>query len=479
MSTAVDTGTRLPPVKVSLRLKLAVLLSAIALLAGGLPSACAIRQALRPARARVEKQLAQLASTIATGGLFADGSGKIDTRALRAFVHNAPQLRLPLVYVASTDREGRIREDASAVNEAALADLSPKLAARLASEGPREVLEALMRAKQLPSLHAISVTLKSKEGEVLGGLKIGMSSAEADRRAQEALVESGVIVASLIAVVLLLSLFASGRLVRPLRRLAEAMSAVAGGDLDQTLPTVGRDEVGLITAAFNEMVQGLRQRERLKSTLGRYVSEDVADRILSESHDLNLHGELRPVTVLFLDVRGFSTLAERLEPPAVVELLNSYFDLIVSAIDAEGGIINKFIGDAVMAVWGAPRNVSDPEMRAVRAAWEIQRRVGEYNWTRLQQGQEVVNVGIGINSGMAVAGNIGSAKRLEYTVIGHDVNMAQRLESIAEPGQILLGPETHARLEGRVECVALPAVQVKGRREPMVPWQVVNVPEVA
>ncbi len=468
----------LPPVRISLRLKLAGLLAAIALLAGGLPSAWAILQARAAAHARVEDQLTQLASTIATGGLFADGRGHIDTRALRAFVHNAPQLRLPLVYVVSTDPAGTIREEASAVNETALAEVAPELSARLTQGERRAVLEALA-ARPLPSVHSIAVKLQSAEGQALGGLQIGMSSAEADRRAQAAFLQSGAIVATVILVVLGLSLVASGRLVRPLRQLAAAMSEVAAGNLDQEVPSTSGDEVGLIAAAFNQMTQGLRQRERLKSTLGRYVSEEVADRILSESHDLNLHGELRAVTVLFLDVRGFSTLAERLEPPKVVELLNAYFDLIVEAIDAEHGIINKFIGDAVMAVWGAPGNVADPEMRAVRAAWEIQRRVGEYNWTRLQEGKEVVNVGIGINTGVAVAGNIGSEKRLEYTVIGHDVNMAQRLESLAEPGQILLGPETYARVSGRVECVALPAVRVKGRREPMTPWQVVNLREDA
>ncbi len=321
--------------------------------------------------------------------------------------------------------------------------------------------------------------LKSKAGATLGHLQIGMSTVEADRRARATLRQSAGIVGALLLGALLLAISLAGPLVRPLSRLAKAMAAVTEGDLDQTVLIRTRDEVGRLGETFNDMVAGLRQRERLRATLGRYVSDEVASRILSEADDLDVHGETRTVTVLFLDMRGFSSLTEHMAPREVLELINAYFDIIIDCVTEAQGMVNKFIGDAVMAVWGAPRPIADPELKAIRCAYAIQKRLGAHNWQRLQSGLPVVNVGIGINTGTAVAGNVGTERRLEYTVLGHEVNMAQRLESIAQPGQILVSARTFEAVRGRVTAQPLDPVRVKGKQEPVVPFEITGLEDGA
>jgi class 3 adenylate cyclase len=466
-------------VKISVRLKLVLFSSVIALLAGGMAAGFAIYDTHRASQARIDAQLEQLASLVATGGVFADGGGGIDGRALRAFVHNAAAMRLPVAYVLVEDGEGAMDPGLSAVNVQVLRELSPELS-RAWAEG-REVdavLERLGAAAGLGRSHrSLAVNLQGAGGESLGRLRVGMSSVEADRQLQAALVTSGAIVGGLLLVVLFLAAVAAGRLVRPVQRLSEAMARVAEGDLDQDLPPTSSDEIGHLTAAFNAMTSGLRQRERLRATLGRYVSSDVAERILEEADDLDIHGEVRPVSVLFLDIRGFTTLSERLAPREVVELLNSYFEIIVRSVLRHDGIINKFIGDAIMAVWGAPKSQPDHAWQAVAAAWEIQRGIGAFNWERMKQGRDVIHAGIGINTGEAIAGNVGTAERLEYTVIGDEVNLAQRLESIAKPGQILVSAATYVRIDGRVAANALEPVKVKGREKPVTPYEITDLVE--
>src|SRR5262249_16963649 len=183
--------------------------------------------------------------------------------------------------------------------------------------------------------------------------------------------------------------------------------------------------------SFDEMVHGLKERERLRGTLGRYVSGDVAERILSEDDDLALRGEVRHVAVLFLDVRGFTTISEKLTPAEEGALLNGYLDVGVDRVGAHGGTVNKFIGDAAMCIWGAPKPADQAERSAVLCALEIQTRAAQLSSERKRRGLTTVGFGIGINAGEAVAGNLGAAKRLEYTVIGDAGNLAPRLESHA------------------------------------------------
>src|SRR5262249_27371121 len=195
------------------------------------------------------------------------------------------------------------------------------------------------------------------------------------------------------------------RVTSPVLSLRQAAQAVAKGDLETQVQVTGKDELAELGEAFNQMTHGLRERERLKATFSRYVSGEIATRILSESSDLALQGELLESTVLFVDIRGFTTLAERCSPREVLELLNAYFEHVVAAVMHHEGVVNKFIGDAVMAVFGAPRRLEHPEIQAVRAALEIQERARELSERRRAAGQETAWFGIGVNTGAAIAGN--------------------------------------------------------------------------
>jgi class 3 adenylate cyclase len=223
------------------------------------------------------------------------------------------------------------------------------------------------------------------------------------------------------------------------------------------------------------MVEELRKKQRYRETLGRYVSEDVASRLLEEETDLDLDGEDRHVTILFIDIRGFTALARALSPRALVALLNEYFGMIIEVIFAYEGTINKFIGDSVMAVFGAPMSVADAEYKAVRAGTEIQRVVEARNEDRRELGELEVALGIGINSGQAVAGNIGSARRLEYTVVGDAVNLAQRIESISKRGQVLISATTYGAVRDRVEVADLGPTALRGFADPVRIYQVTQV----
>jgi adenylate cyclase len=232
------------------------------------------------------------------------------------------------------------------------------------------------------------------------------------------------------------------------------------------------DEVGDLARAFNQMAQGLKDRERLRGTLGRYVSGDVAARILEETDDLDLPGELRRVTIMFLDVRGFTTISERLKPTEIVALLNEYFDVVVDRVTAHGGTVNKFIGDAAMCIWGAPRQVEFPERSAVQAALEIQQALARLSADRVRRGLLEVGFGVGINSGEAIAGNLGAARRLEYTVIGDAVNVASRLESQSRGGEVLISQSVYEKVERLVEAVPREPVKLKGKSQPVPLWEV-------
>ncbi len=304
---------------------------------------------------------------------------------------------------------------------------------------------------------------------------LGFSTVAMNREIRQAMVTNALVTGIAFLLALVSALVFARRFVLPIKIVAKAMQQVSEGDLDRKLNIERSDEVGVLAKAFNIMVAGLMERERIRSTFARYVSDQVAERILKEEDELNLEGELRKVTVLFLDIRGFTSLSEFLRPSEVVALLNDYFKIIIEIIFKFDGTINKFIGDSIMAIFGAPATLQLPELRAVMTAVEIQRAVGEHNWLRMQQGRPVVNFGIGIHSGEAIAGNIGSELRMEYTVIGRDVNLAQRIESNTKEGQILISDTTAQRVKEFADLKQKEAVFVKGVLEPVQLWEVLGV----
>jgi len=262
------------------------------------------------------------------------------------------------------------------------------------------------------------------------------------RRIREALLLGG---AGSLVLSALLGAALSRSLTRPVRALVAATGQVAEGDYETEVAVTSHDEIGTLADAFNDMTRGLLLRERYRSVLNKVVSQDVAEELMKG--DVELGGENRLVSVLFADIRGFTAMTEGMEPQEVIGLLNDCMEHLSQSIDAEGGVVDKFIGDEVMAVFGAPATQDDHARRAVSAALRMREDMAAFNAVRGVRGKLPIEIGVGINSGVAVAGNMGSSNRLNYTVVGDMVNLASRLAGQARPGEILIGGATR-RLVG-------------------------------
>jgi adenylate cyclase len=203
--------------------------------------------------------------------------------------------------------------------------------------------------------------------------------------------------------------------------------------------------------------------ERERAMIKRYLPSQLVDNLPDDLSDLKLRGERQEITTLFADIRGFSTYSERSDPERVVEVINQYFAFALTAVDKYEGIIDKYLGDAVMAHFNTPlRPVSSHAWRAVLAAWEFRQAIEQY-LVRVPQNDRL-HVGVGINTGESVVGNVGAEGRMEYTAIGDAVNLAKRLQESAKGGQILLSSSTYQSVKERVEVRPLDLIQVKGRQ---------------
>lgn len=269
------------------------------------------------------------------------------------------------------------------------------------------------------------------------------------------------IIISGIALSMILSLYLS----RPIQQLVTGAREIGKGNFAYRVNIARNDELGDLAAAFNKMAEDLRLKERIQTSFGRYVTPEIVERILSSPDDEWMKGTRLEATILFVDIRGFTTLAERSEPEKVVELLNSYFTLVTDIIIRYGGYLDKFVGDAVMGVFGALIPEQAHAEIAVRAGVEVRRQLASFNqsaWTP----EGPIQVGIGINTGEVVAGNLGSRKRMEYTVIGDNVNVAARLTDMAGPNEILVTEQTQQRVADRaLSFCCRGTVEIKGRQE--------------
>ncbi len=284
-------------------------------------------------------------------------------------------------------------------------------------------------------------------GNSITGHQLGISTV--------ALTGTGIVV-GLIAVVLAVRTTAE-----PISSVRRGLARVQRGDFEVRVPVYDASEIGQLQLGFNDMVAGLAERERIRAAFGTYVDPDVAERIISSG--TNLDGEQVDVTCMFLDVRGFTGFAEQTPPEQVVGTLNRLFELAVPIIHDAGGRIDKFVGDGLLAVFGAPRRLEDHADRALGAAEAIAAAVA--------QADVELEIGIGINSGPVVAGNVGGGGRFEFSVIGDTVNVAARVESATrETGDvILLSEHTRERLtnSARADLVQRDGVELKGKHDPV------------
>lgn len=252
---------------------------------------------------------------------------------------------------------------------------------------------------------------------------------------------------------------------RPVQALAAHTRRIAAGDYAARLGLRRRDELGELASAFNAMSAGLAERDRVRDLLDKNVSPEVAARLLRDGHALG--GEEREVTVLFCDLRGFTTLSEGLAPPELVTLLNRYLDRMSAAVEEAGGIIDKYIGDEIMALFGAPVAAADSADRAVRAALAMRAALAGLNRELAAEGRPPLGFGVGINTARVVAGNIGSHRRLNYSVIGDGVNLAARLQTLTRredyAADVILSESTRAALVSEFPLRDLGEVVVKGK----------------
>jgi adenylate cyclase len=286
-------------------------------------------------------------------------------------------------------------------------------------------------------------------------------------RADALLTEMMVIMIFLVAVgvwaAIGLSLYVAGSVAAPLRDLEAAMGRVEHGDLDARAPVVSNDEIGRLAEGFNRMLAGLRERDFVKETFGKYVTREIRDEILAGR--VGLEGEQREVTILFADLRDFTPWVEATEPREVVRDLNRYFGEMEAAVRRHGGLVLQFIGDEIEAVFGAPVPAPDHPRRAVRAALDMRARLAAFNSERAAGGKRLLRHGIGVHTGTVLAGNIGSGERLSYALVGDAVNLASRIQDLTKTAgaDILISATTRAALDGAVAVTPLPAARVKGR----------------
>lgn len=263
----------------------------------------------------------------------------------------------------------------------------------------------------------------------------------------------------------LFATFVAHFVTRSLERLHEGILEIGKGKLKTRLEVKSEDEFGQLAHAINEMAKGLEEHERLKLNFIRYVSKHVMEKILESESPPALKGERRKITVLFTDIRDFSRLVESMQPEEVVELLNEYLDAMLGVIFENHGTLDKFTGDGLMVEFGAPLDDPAQEKDAVKTAIEMQLALKSLNRKRAGEGKPVLEMGIGINTGLAVMGNIGSEKRMEYTAIGDTVNVASRLKTASheKKAAILISESTKEGLSGQYRGKDLGQISLPGR----------------
>jgi adenylate cyclase len=324
------------------------------------------------------------------------------------------------------------------------------IADRLPDEEDIEAPGIPLRWRLLAALPAINVIT----GFIVGG---AVTEVDSELGAMAFAVLISLAVASTIS--LTLTLLLSDSVTRPVVALSDATERVGKGDFNVRVPVVTTDETGSLARAFNRMVAGLAERERIRDAFGTYVDREVAEHILREGTDLA--GEEVEVTMMFIDIRDFTGYAERADATEVIGTVNRLWGCVVPVIHEHGGHVDKFVGDGLLAVFGAPRRQPDHADQALAAALQIAAAVES-------EFEGELEIGIGLNSGTVVAGNVGAAGRLEFSVIGDAVNVAARVEAATrETGDTILIAERTKELLGGLDLPLRQrsGVTLKGKRE--------------
>lgn len=283
--------------------------------------------------------------------------------------------------------------------------------------------------------------------------------------------------AVLFAAIVIIRIF-SNNITNPIEDLVDASAKIERGDFALDIEPRSQDEIGLLTSSFIQMSKGLAEREKLMVSFSKFTNKTIAQK--AASGELALGGENRNATIFFSDIRSFTAMSETMQPKEVVEFLNAYMTRMVECVNKTNGVVDKYIGDAIMAVWGAPDSAGSPAadaLNAVTAALMMRITLFRFNKGRKEKGLSPVKIGCGINSGPVVAGQIGSDERMEYTVIGDAVNLASRTEALNKPfaTDILITENTYNLIKDKVIVEEMPGVHVKGKTDAIKMFAVINL----
>jgi adenylate cyclase len=313
------------------------------------------------------------------------------------------------------------------------------------------------------------VTFQSK---LLGRVQLGVSLDQVGRQLRQ----EGLLIALLslliVAFGIVLAIQQGGRLLRPVSAWL-ASTPGGGGEQEFQVSIRAGHEFEDLAGSFDNISRELAQKLMVERSFGRYVNPAVLEMIQTNPDEPWLKGTRNEVSVLFTDVRGFTAIAETKEPEAIVEALNEYFAIATAAIVEQGGHVDKYIGDAVLGVFGVPASHDDHALRAVKAANSMQKELKRRSRNNLNP--FLHRIGIGVNSGVVVSGNIGSEDKMEYTVIGDCVNVASRLTGLAEPGEIIVSESVASQIPRHLITLSeMPAQQVKGKKDPVIAHKVLK-----
>ena len=312
--------------------------------------------------------------------------------------------------------------------------------------------------------------------QVIGAVVTGLSTAPLNQKVLSITYQGILLAVFTLAIGGGLTVLLARQITYPLSELADVASELAAGDLSRRVAPRSGDEVGRLAATFNEMATGLQEREWLRDMFGRFVSQEVADAI--RTGQVKLEGENRHVSVLFCDIRQFTEFSEQHTPDEVVSLLNQYLPVVVQSAQKHGGNVNKFGGDSTLIIYGAPREMQDSAYHAVLTALDIRAGLERLNEHLADKLDTPLRAGVGINTGNALAGAVGTQDRQEYTVIGRTVNLAARIDGLNKqfPGEdILISEWTYEALgehRDEFELLSLGAVPIRGKYNPVEIWSV-------
>ncbi len=266
----------------------------------------------------------------------------------------------------------------------------------------------------------------------------------------------------------------SKTLIRPIRRLVDATKEIEEGQYEIVMTRYPRNELGMLMRSFKEMGRGLADKEKMKDALGKFVNPEIAEMVLRD--EIKLGGERKNVAVFFSDIRSFTSISENMEPEEVVEFLNEYMSRMVDCVNKTQGVVDKYIGDAIMATWGAPVSYGNDTENAVNSALLMRETLIDFNKDRGVEKKPIIKIGCAINSGPVLAGQIGSSEKMEYTVIGDAVNLASRIEALNKPfgTDILISEDSYSLVKDIFAVEKMREIMVKGKTKPQQIYAVIG-----